>query len=114
MGTGHRKQLHRRRARQHDGKGIELPIFDSLPNAGLVPHAVGKGDDGGNGVPQAKGRKQDELLNLVIQSVGGHQGLPHRHQNDVQAVGHNRHQRLGDNGRQADGVDPRMIVPFGL
>ena len=47
----------------------------------------------------------DELLYLVVQTVGSHQRRVRCAEDQVDTVGHHRHQRLSDNGRQPDFVN---------
>ena len=82
--------------------------MDALLYAGAAAHAKIKRYNGRNCVAHTERRENDKLLDFVIQAVHGHGVLAHLRdsgQNQIERVGHNGQQRLGNDGGQTDGVN---------
>ena len=61
--------------------------------------------NGRNCIAHTERRENDKLLDLVIQAVHGHGVLAHLRdsgQNQIERVGHNGQQRLGNDGGQTE------------
>ena len=56
-------------------------------------------------ISETEGRKENKLLYFIVQTIGCNSRLADASENNVHSVGHDRHQRLRDNGRKTDGID---------
>ena len=56
-------------------------------------------------ISETEGRKENKLLYFIVQTIGCNNRLADASENNVHSVGHDRHQRLRDNGRKTDGID---------
>ena len=102
---GGRHDLENRKAHQHDAHGDGHAQLDGGDDPFPLLCAVVVGDDGDHAVVQAEDRHEDEALELEVHAQHG-DGRGGKHQQDlVEQEGHDRHDGLHDNGRDAHLVD---------
>ena len=85
------KDLKKDHAEHHDKKRIKETIANTVFDALFVTLSVTEGNDWCDRIAQSEGRKEDKLLNLIIQTVCGDDTLINHPEDDIECVGHNRH-----------------------
>ena len=100
-----RKKLHEHKTNEHDDRRVNKAAFNTLLHALLRAHAVVVGNDRRDRISKAKAREENELLDLVEDAVCCDGRRRHRAENNIDAIGHEAHQRLHDNRADANAID---------